>query len=276
MNLLTRVRKTLRPALIVTLVTTLTLPLGPAAGQASTAAAPKPTIVIEHGAFADASGFATTIAALQKAGYPVYAPANPLRGLSIDTAYLKSFLATVSGPIVLVGHSYGGAVITDAATGNPNVKALVYLAAYALADGENAATAATLGGGSTILPQHLVYRPYPGTPQQDADASIDPAYFRQIFAQDVSAPQAAVLGAAQRPVTVSALTEPSTTPAWQSIPSWYLVALDDHAIPPAAEQAMAARAGAHTIRVHSSHAVMVSHPDIVTRLILAATAARAR
>jgi pimeloyl-ACP methyl ester carboxylesterase len=276
MNLLTQARKALRPTLLAGLVAALTLPLGATAGQASGAAAPKPTIVIEHGAFADASGFATTIASLQKAGYPVYAPANPLRGLSIDTAYLKSFLATVSGPIVLVGHSYGGAVITDAATGNPNVKALVYLAAYALADGENAATAATLGGGSNTLLQHLVYRPYPGGPQQDADASIDPAYFRQIFAQDVPATQAAVLAATQRPVTVSALTEPSTTPAWQSIPSWYLVALDDHAIPPVAEQAMAARADAYTIRVHSSHAVMVSHPDTVTRLILTAAAATSR
>ena len=276
MKLLPHARKTLRPALLAGLVAALTLPLGAAAGQASSAAAPKPTIVIEHGAFADASGFATTIASLQNAGYPVYAPANPLRGLSIDSAYLKSFLTTVSGPIVLVGHSYGGAVITDAATGNPNVKALVYLAAYALADGENAATAATLGGGSSTLPQHLVYRPYPGAPQQDADAYIDPAYFRQIFAQDVPTAQTAMLAATQRPVTVSALTEPSTTPAWQSIPSWYLVALDDHAIPPVAEQAMAARAGAHTTRVHSSHAVMVSHPDTVTRLILTAMAATSK
>ncbi len=259
-------------SLVAVLVIAATLPIAASAEAAKPAPAPKPTIVIEHGAFADASGFAPTIAALQHDGYTVIAPANPLRGLKFDTDYLKSFLATVPGPIVLVGHSYGGAVITDAATGNPNVKALVYLAAYALADGENAATAAALGGGSNDLLQHLVYRPYPDAAPQDADAYIDPAYFRQIFAQDVPAAQAAVLGAAQRPVTISALTAPSTAPAWLTIPSWYLVALDDHAIPPVAEQAMAARAGAHTVRLHSSHAVMVSHPQAVTALICAAAA----
>lgn len=250
--------------------------LGVAAGASAPSdqmtSGPRPTIVIEHGAFADASGFADVIGRLQRRGYPVLAPANPLRGLQFDSDYLRAFLGTVSGPIVLVGHSYGGAVITNAAAGNPNVKALVYVAAYALDEGETVAAANTLGGGTTDLLAHIVTRPFPGAAPGDADGYIDPAFFPQLFAQDVPAATAAVMAASQRPAALSALATPSGPPAWRTIPSWYLVALDDHTIPPQAEQVMAARAHAHTVEIHSSHAAMVSHPRAVTDLILDAVA----
>ncbi|WP_433201047.1 alpha/beta fold hydrolase [Dactylosporangium sp. CS-047395] len=239
---------------------------------------PKPTIVFVHGAFADASGFAASIAALTQLGYPVVAPANPLRGLASDAAYLRSVLAQIPGPVVLVGHSYGGAVITNAATGNPNVKALVYIAAYALAEGEAVAQANELGGGHSTLLDNVELRDYPGAPPlppevgggADKEATIKQATFRQIFAADVPAGQAAVMAATQRPAALISLITPSGPPAWKTVPSWYLVARDDKAIPPAAERAMAKRAGAHTVEVASSHAAMVSRPGAVTALILAA------
>jgi pimeloyl-ACP methyl ester carboxylesterase len=231
---------------------------------------PKPTIVLVHGAFADASAWNGVVRDMQKRGYTTYAPANPLRGLVSDSDYLRSFLATIPGPVVLVGHSYGGAVITNAATGNPNVKALVYIAAYALDQGETVGQATDLGGGSTQLLQHIVLRPFPGSGTADADGYIDPEFFHDVFAQDLPAGQTAVMAAEQRPSALSALATASGVPAWKTIPSWYLVAHDDHAIPPQAERAMAKRAHAHTIEIRSSHVAMISHPDTVTGLILAA------
>lgn len=237
-----------------------------------TASSPgRPTIVLVHGAFADASGFGATIAALRRDGYSVVAPPNPLRGLAQDAANLRAFLTTVDGPVVLVGHSYGGAVITQAAQGNPNVVALVYLAAYALDEGESAGEANALGGGTTQLLAHLVLRPYAGAPAGDAEGYIDPAWFRRIFAADVARPEADVMAATQRPAALSALgAELVGLPAWATIPSWYLVAGEDQAIPPEAERVMARRMGAVTVEVRSSHAVMVSHPAAVTRLVEAA------
>jgi pimeloyl-ACP methyl ester carboxylesterase len=182
----------------------------------------KPTVVLVHGAFADASGFNDVIANLQRRGYPVYAPANPLRGLASDSAYIRSFLATITGPIVLVGHSYGGAVITNAATGNTHVTALVYIAAYALDQGESVGAANDLGGGTTELTRHLVLRASPGSPYPDG--YIDPAFFHDIFAADLPTKPTKVMAAAQRPAALAALAEPSETPAWRTIPSWYLVA----------------------------------------------------
>lgn len=254
--------------------------LGATVGIVQTASAhgrhhapPKPTIVLVHGAFADASGWNGVTADLQRKGFTVYAPANPLRGIAPDAAALRDFLGTLDGPVVLVGHSYGGAVITNASTGDPDVKALVYVAAYALDEGESVAAANTLGGGDTTLLQHVVVRPYPGAPEGDGDVYIDPAAFRSIFAQDLPARQAAVLAASQRPAALSGFVTPSGVPGWKTIPSWYLVATQDHLIPPAAERAMAARAHAHTVSVRSSHVAMMSHPDVVTRLILKAVAA---
>jgi pimeloyl-ACP methyl ester carboxylesterase len=269
---LTRFR-TGRAALLgaVAVIVAFAVALLPGASSNATTSRPqpaKPTVVLIHGAFADASGWNDVTAGLQKQGYTVYAPANPLRGLAGDADYIRSFLATITGPIVLVGHSYGGAVITNAATGNPNVKALVYIAAYALDEGETVANANDLGGGSTELTKHIVPRPFPGSPYPDG--YIDPAYFHDLFAADLPAEQAAVMAAAQRPAALSALADPSGVPAWKTIPTWYLVAHDDHTIPPQAERAMAARAHAHTIEINSSHVAMMSHPKAVTDLIVAA------
>jgi pimeloyl-ACP methyl ester carboxylesterase len=251
-----------------------TLGGGTAAAQAATPPAPAPTFVLVHGAFADASSWNAVIAALQARGHTVLAPANPLRGIAADAETLRVFLSTVAGPVVLVGHSYGGAVITNAATGNAAVSALVYIAAYALDVGETISAANDLGGGTALLGQHVQVRPFPGSGATDADASIDPAFFREVFAQDLPRRQATVMAAAQRPLVASALGTPSGQPAWRSIPSWYLVATDDHAIPPEAERAMAARAKSHTVEIASSHVAMISHPQKVVKLILTAAGRR--
>lgn len=233
---------------------------------------PKPTIVLVHGAFADSSGWNDVTSRLRREGYPVIAFSNPLRNPVADGEYLRQFLTTVPGPLVLVGHSYGGAVITNGATGNPNVKALVYVAAYAPAEGESVAAANELGGGHTTVTEHLVIRPYPDAPAGDADAYIDPAWFHRLFAQDLPHSTAALMAGSQRPGALGALQATSGAPAWAEIPSWYLVAKQDRIIPPEAEAAMAERAGATTVAVDSSHVAMMSHPGIVTKLII--TAAR--
>ncbi len=230
----------------------------------------KPTIVLVHGAFADSSGWNTVAGRLIGDGYPVIAFSNPLRGPTADAEYLRQFLSTLDGPLVLVGHSYGGAVITNAATGNPNVKSLVYVAAYAPAAGESVAAANALGGGHTDVIDHLVVRGFPGASAGDADAYIDPAFFPTLFAQDLPKSTARVLAATQRPGALAALLTPSGAPAWEDIPSWYLVARQDRIIPPEAERAMAARAGATTVEIDSSHVAMMSHPSAVVSLIKAA------
>ncbi len=238
----------------------------------SAAGAAKPTVVLVHGAFADASGWNRVIVDLEQRGYPVYAPANPLRGLASDADCIRGFLATIPGPIVLVGHSYGGAVITNAARGVPNVKALVYIAAYGLAQGESVQAANALGGGTTEVVNHLVLRPVPGG-GQNADAYIDLAWFRQLFAPDVQPRLGAAMGAGQRPGALSTLVEPSGVPAWQTLPSWYMVAQNDRIIPPQAERVMAARMHAHTVEISSSHVPMISHASAATKLILTAAEA---
>jgi pimeloyl-ACP methyl ester carboxylesterase len=233
----------------------------------------KPTIVLVHGAFADASGWSAVFYALTAQGYPVYAPSNPLRGVASDGEYIRKFISTIDGPVVLAGHSYGGCVITNASAGVEAVKGLVYISAYAPDEGETLAAAGELGGGSTELTKHLVLRPYPGAPEGDADGYIDPAFFHEIFCADVEAELARFMAFAQRGVALSALGTPSGVPGWRTIPSWYMVAGNDGAIPPAAERAMAARAGAHTVEVASSHVAMISHPREVTDLIIAAASA---
>jgi pimeloyl-ACP methyl ester carboxylesterase len=227
----------------------------------------KPTVVLVHGAFADSSGWEAVTQRLLDAGYPVLAFSNPLRGPTSDAAFLRDFLSTITGPVVLVGHSYGGAVITNAATGNPNVKSLVYVAAYAPDEGESVAAANALGGGHTEVTDHLVLRPFPGASGGDADAYIDPVHFHRLFAQDLPGRTTRFMAATQRPGALAALVTPSGTPAWETIPSWYLVANQDRIIPPEAERAMAARAGATTVAINSSHVAMMSHPGVVARLI---------
>ena len=236
------------------------------------ATGPKPTVVLVHGAFADASGWSAVARRLTADGYPVYAPANPLRGLQGDTDYLKSFLATIKGPIVLVGHSYGGAVISNAATGNPQVKGLVYVAAYALDQGETVDAANKLGGHpeESLLLANVEPRPYPGAPKGDADIYIKVSSFPKVFAADLPLRKARFMAIAQRPAAYFSLGTPSGVPAWKTIPSWYVVASQDKAIPPTAESYMAKRAKARTITVKSSHVAMMSHPGAVTKVIKAA------
>jgi pimeloyl-ACP methyl ester carboxylesterase len=231
-------------------------------------------VVLVHGGWADSSGWNEEIARLQSDGYPVIAPANPLRGLSSDAAYLRSVLQTIDGPIVLVGHSYGGAVITNAAVGVPNVKALVYIAAFAPDESESLAALVTKNPGTQITPDALLERPYP-LPDggQGTDLYIKAPVFRDAFAGDLPRSTTNLMQASQRPFSVAAFTEPSGTPAWSTVPSWYLIATEDHAIPPATQRFMATRAHAHVAEVAASHVPMISQPEATTRLILKAARA---
>ena len=257
---------------------------GAAAAPHDKPAEPKPTVVLVHGAFADATGWSGVVERLQREGYPVIAPANPLRGVSSDAAYIASVLDTVTGPVILVGHSYGGVVITNAAamTTNPKtiVKALVYIAAYIPDVGQAAKDLTPLPGSQIVLPglgvtaPTVILRPCP--PANCAakfDAYIDPDDFRQVFAADLPAGQTAVMAATQRPASLVALGEPSAFAAWHSIPSFALVATEDNAIGTANVRAMAEHAGAHIVSIKASHAVLVSQPDAVVRLIHTAAGA---
>lgn len=225
------------------------------------------TIVLEHGAWADGSSWGGVVSRLQKDGYIVDVPPNPLRGPSSDSAYLASYLASVSGPIVLVGHSYGGFVITDAATGNSNVKALVYVDAYIPAEGETIDSINQQFPGSELAPSALSFVPSAGGV---LDVYVKPAHFGAILANDLSATKVAQLAATQRPIAASALTEPAGVPAWTNIPSWDVIGTEDHAIPVAAQQFMAKRAHAAVTEITASHLSMISQPGKVTAVIEAA------
>ncbi|QXJ21340.1 alpha/beta hydrolase [Actinomadura graeca] len=231
---------------------------------------PKPTVVLVHGAFADASGFNDTITILQRAGFPVIAPANPLRDSAGDAAYVSSLLTTITGPVILAGHSYGGIVITNAARGHANVKALVYLGAFAPDQGESALQLAQRFPGSE-LGTALITRDWElddGT--KGTDGYIDPAKFRAVFAADLPEHTTRLMATTQRPGSVAGLAGPSGAPAWRSIPSWYLIPTQDKVIPPAAQRFMAERAGSKVREIRSSHVVMTSHPDAAAATILAA------
>jgi pimeloyl-ACP methyl ester carboxylesterase len=227
----------------------------------------KPTIVLEHGAWADGSSWGGVVTRLQNDGYTVDVPPNPLRGVGgvdSDSAYLASYLATVPGPVVLVGHSYGGFVTTNAATGDKNVKALVYVDAYIPAQGDTVNSLTSQFPGSQITPAALNFVPSPGGV---TDVYIKPSQFRGILANDLPASQAAELAATQRPLAASALAEESGPPAWASIPSWAVIGTADHAIPPAALEFMAKRAHATVTKINASHLSMISHPGAVTNMI---------
>jgi pimeloyl-ACP methyl ester carboxylesterase len=242
--------------------------------------AAKPTIVLVHGGWTDASSWKGEILVLQRDGFTVLAPPNPLRGVGEDAGYLKNFLATISGPIVLVGHSYGGFVITNAATGNPNVKALVFVDAFAPAQGEVVAqligSQSCLAGTAVDPTKVLNFVQDPALPAGDLDAylkfeatSLYPG-FAACFANGLSARQAAELAATQRPVPVGLLATPSGTPAWQTIPSWALIGTDDHVIAPAQLTAMATRANSHISTFDAGHLGLIQKPDAVVNVILSA------
>ncbi|QDN94441.1 alpha/beta hydrolase [Streptomyces sp. S1D4-23] len=229
-----------------------------------------PTVVLIHGAFADASSWSSVVERLQRQGHRVLAPALPLRGLASDSAYIRSVLDSVTGPIVLVGHSYGGAVISQAAAGTPQVKALVYIAAFIPDIGESALKLTDKFPGSTLGQATATqYYPLPDGSQAE-ELVIKKDLFRKQFAAGVPTKTAQVMAAGQRPITLAALQEPATAAAWKKIPSWALVATEDRNIPPAAERWMAERARAHTITVRAPHAAAVSDPGPVTDLILRA------
>src|SRR5437870_2689316 len=254
----------------------LIVPAYVVAARSDTASAPKPSIVLIHGAWADGSSWSGVIQRLQEQGYKVYAPPNPLHGLTSDSAYIASFLQTISGPIILVGHSYGGAVITNAATGNPNVKALVYIDAFAPDQGESLASLSSVPPPVGQSPSCVS-----GDPTQvfnfvplnggDVDLYVKPSLFPSCFANDLPPNEGAVLASTQRPFALSALPQPSGVPAWRSIPSFYLVGTIDNVIPPFAQLFMAQRANATIVQVRASHLVMISHPNAVVGLIDEAT-----
>jgi pimeloyl-ACP methyl ester carboxylesterase len=239
---------------------------------------PKPTIVLVHGAFADASSWDNVIAILQHEGYTVDAPPNPLRGLNADSAYLTSYLSTISGPIVLVGHSYGGAVITNAAYGNANVKALVYVDAFEPAQGETLKQltfakpgSCLAGGGNLNNVFNFVVDPSQAAGDYDLYLKTAPgadyAGFDTCFATDVPPTEAVILGAVQRPLALDAFTAPSGPPAWAAIPSWAVIGTQDQAIPPAELTFMAQRAHSQITYVTAGHLSMITQPGGVAKVI---------
>jgi pimeloyl-ACP methyl ester carboxylesterase len=237
------------------------------------ATASRPTVVLVHGAFADASGFGGVIRELQSAGHTVLAPPNPLRSLAFDSAAIAAFVAAVGDPVVLVGHSYGGAVITQASAVADNVTGLVYLAAFGLDEGESCASVQ-----QPFPPSLLSSTSYPtsydapGAPQ-GPDLYIRKEHFRETFCADVPIDTADVMYAAQRPLSLAALTEPATAVGWKAKPSWYLVSEHDNAIPPDAERFMAQRMNATTKSIAGSHTAFIAQPVTVAGVIAEALAA---
>jgi pimeloyl-ACP methyl ester carboxylesterase len=228
----------------------------------------KPTIVLEHGAWADASSWDKVIRLLQEGGFTVSAAPNPLRGVSYDSSYLSDFLSTISGPIVLVGHSYGGIVVTNAATGNANVKALVYVDAFIPDQGETLLGLSNAQPGSCLGANAFNFVPYPDPPVTgDVDVYLKPSVVPSCFANGLPPSQAAVIAATQRPLAASALQEPSGPPAWKSIASWDVIGTADQALPPAEQLFMAHRAGAHITDVNAGHLSMIADPDTVASVI---------
>jgi pimeloyl-ACP methyl ester carboxylesterase len=242
--------------------------------QSTPSASGAPTVVLVHGAFADGSSWAGVIARLQAAGVTAQATANPLRGVASDSAYLASLVAQIPGPVVLVGHSYAGAVIGNAAAQTPNVVGLVFVAAFAPSVGEVLGQVAATSKDSLLGTAQLELK-YP-TGQGTETASeflVDPAKFHEVFAADLPAEQATVLAAAQRPVAAAAFTDPSTGAAWQTLPSWAVVATADKAAGTDVVRAQAERAKAEIVEIDGSHLVMISHAQEVADVILAALAA---
>ena len=231
----------------------------------------RPTVVLVHGDFADASSWNDVIKRLQSKDFTVVAPPNLLRGPATDAPYLASYLASISGPIVLVAHSYGGFVATNAATGNANVKALVYIDAFAPDEGE------TAGGllenqGSCVGNEGLNFVPYDGGLDLYLrwEANLTYPGYMECFANGVDPKEGAILAAGQRPAGAAQFVEPSGPPAWKTIPSWYLIGTLDNVIPRALQEKMSSRAGARITRVEAGHLTPITEPGEVTRMILSA------
>jgi pimeloyl-ACP methyl ester carboxylesterase len=233
------------------------------------AVATKPTVVLVHGAWADSGSWDRVIRRLQRDGYTVWAPPNPLMGLATDSATIADFLHTITGPIVLVGHSYGGAVITNAAYGDSQVKALVYVDAYIPAQGDTLVSLTGAGSCFAVPDLNDVFNfvPFPGAPSTVVDAYVKQSVFPDCFANGLPAREGAELAATQRPLATNALTDPSGPPAWATIPSWDVVGTADHVIPLADQLAMAHNAGAHITEIDAPHLSMIADPGAVTNVI---------
>jgi pimeloyl-ACP methyl ester carboxylesterase len=230
-----------------------------------------PTVVLVHGAFADSSGWNGVIELLTAAGVQARAVSNPLRGITADTAYVASAIAQVPGPVLAVGHSYGGAVLTNAAVRAGNVLGIVYVAAFAPDEGE---VLIDIENGSTdsVLNTALVQGEYPSGQGDEtvAEFSIDSAKFHEVFAADLPAEEAALMAATQRPVSALGFVEPNGVPAWRTLPSWAVVATGDHAAGSDVVRRMAERAGAVITEVEGSHVIMISQPRAVADVVLRA------
>jgi len=285
----------LKPAAVVALAAVamlaLLLPGAAAAGTKTSAGVPsesalihrlrtclapgqvKPTVVLVHGAWADASSWHGEVATLQAAGYDARAIANPVQGLTTDSEYVADYLRALHGPVVLVGHSYGGAVITNAAAGLANIKALVYVDAAAPAPGQ---TNGQLSGARSVMnrlkPSQLFFTTtYPGAPGGASELYLRENIFIKYFASDLPVSQARLLWASQRGAATAAFTAPSMRAAWKTIPSWYFISSGDQIITAASELQMAHRAHSHITVFHGgSHLTLISHPNAVTAVIASA------
>jgi pimeloyl-ACP methyl ester carboxylesterase len=235
----------------------------------------RPTVVLVHGAFADGSSWNGVIERLQAEGVQVSAPPNPLRGISIDSAYIASYLEQIPGPVLAVGHSYGGAVISNAASGADNVLGLVYVAAFAPDEGETLGEVES-GSRDSVLSTAQVPLQYPtgeGAEETAVEFAIDPEKLHEVFAADLPEEQTSVMAATQRPVSELAFSEPNGEPAWKKVPSWAVVATGDKAAGTDVVRSMAERAGATITEAEGSHVIMISKPQAVTEVILSAVAA---
>jgi pimeloyl-ACP methyl ester carboxylesterase len=229
----------------------------------------KPTIVLVHGAWADASSWNGVIGPLLKAGFTVYAPPNPLRGLASDAASLEALLKTVPGPVILVGHSYGGAVASAASANEANVKALVFVDAFVPDGGESCLS--LLAGGPPPPKDFFTPVPFATATGGDADLYLTRKYYGPVFASDVPTSLSSLMAITQRPITASSLNEKApAAEGWKSIPSWYVIGDLDNMIPPAVQLKMAERAKSHITHVHGSHPSMVEHPGATVAAIMAA------
>lgn len=271
-------RRLVAGAVLVTMLTVAALVRAPVAVAHNAGVdRTKPTVVLVHGAWADSAGWSGVIRRLQDHRYPVVAIPNQLRSLSGDAANVRAYLDALAGPIVLVGHSYGGAVITNAATGHPQVRALVYIDAFAPDDGEAVTPLAGPDSALSVADPTTVFDLVPATlpPTPTTDLYLKSSTFLTAFANGLPVREARILAATQRPATVGALSEPSGVPAWRTIPSWYLIGTQDRIIPPAAERAMAKRANSTVSYFEAGHLGLISDPESVTRVITrAATATR--
>jgi pimeloyl-ACP methyl ester carboxylesterase len=233
-----------------------------------------PTVVLVHGAFADGSSWNDVIARLNERDVPAIAVVNPLRGISIDSAYVAGVFQQTTGPVLAVGHSYGGAVITNAAAHADNVRGLVFVAAFAPEEGERLGEVAA-GSKDSVLGSVLVPRRYPSADVGEAavEFTVDRGRLHEVFAADLPPRQTALMAATQRPIAELAVTEPTAAAAWKTVPSWAVIATADKAAGTDIVRSMAKRAGARITEVEGSHVPMLSHPDAVTDVILDAVEA---